>query len=104
MDAAAITALVAAALGSGGIGALVTKYWESRRRDGVQSHSQYMEMFARQDVRIAALEKEVDECHEEKATIREELGAVREALRRVEGTHQQAVIVSDDQGIIIDWN
>lgn len=104
MDAATITALIAAALGSGGFGALITKYWESRRKDNGQSHSQYMELFEKQNVRIGILEKEVDECHEDKGRLYGEVGALREAVSRLESTNLLAVITSDQDGKICGWN
>jgi PAS domain S-box-containing protein len=104
MDATTITTLIIAVLGSGGVGALITKYWESRRQDNGQSHSQYMELFEKQNIRIAVLEKEVDDCHEDKARLYGELGAVREAVHRLEASNVLAVITSDDDGKICGWS
>lgn len=104
MDAATITTLIIAVLGSGGFGALINKYWDSRRKDSGQSHSQYMELFEQQNVRIGVLEKEVDDCHADKALMNRELGALREAVNRLEATNVLAVVTSDELGQICGWS
>lgn len=76
---------MAALLGGGGIGALLTKRWEHSRRLDVQEHRHYLELFASLQKRIDALEAAHHQCQEENGKLREEVGALREAVARLEG-------------------
>lgn len=85
-------------------GVFCGKWWASRRKDQSQLHDQYMALFDRQNVRITVLEAENVLCRSENAKLQREVGAHAEALRRLEGTQQAAVIQSDENGVILHWN
>lgn len=100
--------IVIAVLGTGGISVVGTRLWTawsgSRRKDGAQSHSQYMELFETQNERIAHLEQENSKCHDDNAKMNREIGALREAVNRLEATNVLAVITSDEFGKICGWS
>lgn len=100
--------IIVAVLGSGGIGFIGAKLWNawsgSRRKDGAQSHSQYMELFQKQNERIAHLEADNDNCRDENSKMNRELGALREAVTRLESVNVHAVITCDAEEGICTWN
>ena len=100
--------IVVAVLGSGGVGFIGAKLWNawsgSRRKDGAQNHSQYMELFEKQSERIAHLELENSKCRDDNAQMNREIGALREAVNRLETANVIAIVTADDQGKICGWS
>ena len=80
-----------ATIGAGGLGAVIaviTKYLIDRGRHTRASRKDELvrlqSILDRQEVRIDHLEQQHEECLENNATLQAEVGALREAVRRLE--------------------
>jgi PAS domain S-box-containing protein len=93
------TALLAF-LGGGALAAVLA-YLQGRRKDATKQENN---LIARQEKRILYLEQKLQSFTDENARLREEVGALREAVNRLEGIRVSAIIVADMNGKITDWN
>lgn len=87
-------------LGGGALVAVLNYRKDTKKLETDQEEK----LIDRQAKRIEYLETALASSMKEVASLREEVGSLREAVNRLEGVKVSAIVVSDFNGIIREWN
>lgn len=80
-----LAGLATAILGAGGLGAVAVKFFEFRLKSDSANDRVASNMIKTLIARIERLETDHSDCQRQNATLREQVGALREAVARLEG-------------------
>ena len=96
--------LLGAGVGGGGIVAIIQAILKYRLDKTQQESSDCQKLLTHLDNRLIKVEADNEECQKNSDALQNEVNILRDQIDNLESYRMAAVIVTDDQGKIVEWN